>query len=90
MIWLLSILLYVHILGAIFWFGSGMMLRYVLMLALPKMPYEAQHPFLPVIAGNYSGIIGPSAAPLRAFSAHSTRHTASPSWRRWCWRSPWS
>lgn len=59
MIWLLSALLYVHIVGAIFWFGSGMMLRYVLMPALPNMPYEAQHPFLQVIAGNYSRIIAP-------------------------------
>lgn len=59
MIWLLSVLLYVHILGAIFWFGSGLMLRYVMMPAVANMPYEAQHPFLQVIGNNYSRIIGP-------------------------------
>jgi uncharacterized membrane protein len=59
MIWLLSVLLYVHILGAIFWFGSGLMLRYFFVPALNAMPYESQHSWLQVVGSNYSRIIGP-------------------------------
>ncbi|HET7467677.1 MAG TPA: hypothetical protein VFL29_13535 [Candidatus Dormibacteraeota bacterium] len=59
MVWLQSILLYVHILGAIFWFGSGMMLRFIFVPSLSTMPYEAQHPWLLVLRDNYSKIIGP-------------------------------
>ncbi|HEV2216944.1 MAG TPA: hypothetical protein VGV88_05130 [Candidatus Dormibacteraeota bacterium] len=59
MIWVLSILLYIHILGAIFWFGSGLMLQIVFIPALRTMPYEAQHPWLQALGANYSRIIGP-------------------------------
>lgn len=59
MVWLQSILLYIHILGAIFWFGSGMMLRYFFIPSLSNMPYEAQHPFLKALSGNYSRVIAP-------------------------------
>ena len=59
MVWLLSVLLYVHILGAIFWFGSGLTLQLVFVPALGTMPYEAQHPWLQALSANYSRIIGP-------------------------------
>jgi len=59
MVWLLSVLLYVHVLGAIFWFGSGLMLQFVFIPALGTMPYEAQHPWLQALSANYSKIIGP-------------------------------
>lgn len=59
MIWLQSILLYVHILGAIFWFGSGMMLRFFFVPSLNTMAYEAQHPWLQAISSNYSRIVAP-------------------------------
>jgi len=59
MIWVLAVLLYVHILGAIFWFGSGLMLQIVFIPALGTMSYEAQHPWLQALSANYSRIIGP-------------------------------
>ena len=59
MIWILSILLYVHILGAIFWFGSGLMLQLVFVPALGSLPYEAQHSWLQVVGANYGRVIGP-------------------------------
>ena len=59
MVWVLSILLFVHILGAIFWFGSGLTLQIVFIPALGTMSYEAQHPWLQALSGNYSRIIGP-------------------------------
>ena len=59
MVWVLSVLLYVHVLGAIFWFGSGLTLQLVFIPALGTMPYEAQHPWLQALSGNYSRIIGP-------------------------------
>ena len=59
MVWVLSILLYLHVLGAIFWFGSGLMLQIVFIPALRTMPYEAQHPWLQALSANYSRIIGP-------------------------------
>jgi hypothetical protein len=59
MVWLLAVLLYVHILGAIFWFGSGLMLQFVFIPSLANMQYEAQHPWLQALSGNYSRIIGP-------------------------------
>ena len=59
MIWVLSVLLFVHILGAIFWFGSGLMLQIVFIPSLTNMPYEAQHPWLQALSANYSRIIGP-------------------------------
>jgi hypothetical protein len=58
-IWVLSVLLYLHVLGAIFWFGSGLMLQIVFIPALKDLPYEAQHPWLQALSGNYSRIIGP-------------------------------
>jgi len=58
-IWVLSILLYLHILGAIFWFGSGLMLQLIFIPALKNLPYEAQHPWLQALSANYSRIIGP-------------------------------
>ena len=59
MIWVLAVLLYLHILGAIFWFGSGLMLQLVFIPALKNLPYEAQHPWLQALSANYSRIIGP-------------------------------
>jgi hypothetical protein len=59
MVWVLSVLLFVHVLGAIFWFGSGLTLQIVFIPALGTMPYEAQHPWLQALSANYSRIIGP-------------------------------
>src|SRR5258708_39139720 len=59
MIWIQSIVLYAHVLGAIFWFGSGLMLQLVFIPALKGMPYEAQHPWLQALSANYSRMIGP-------------------------------
>ena len=59
MIWVLGVLLYIHVLGAIFWFGSGLMLQIVFIPALGTMSYEAQHPWLQALSANYSRIIGP-------------------------------
>ncbi len=59
MVWVLSVLLFVHVLGAIFWFGSGLTLQIVFIPSLANMSYEAQHPWLQALSGNYSRIIGP-------------------------------
>jgi uncharacterized membrane protein len=40
MVWLQSVLLYLHIIGAIFWFGSGLFLQFVITPALISMPFE--------------------------------------------------
>jgi uncharacterized membrane protein len=58
-IWVLSVLLYLHVLGAIFWFGSGLMLQFFFIPALKNLPFEAQHPWLQALSANYSRIIGP-------------------------------
>jgi uncharacterized membrane protein len=58
-IWLISILLYLHILCAIFWFGSGLMFQLIFVPALAGLPFEAQHSWLQAITGGYSRIIGP-------------------------------
>jgi uncharacterized membrane protein len=58
-IWIQSIVLFIHVLGAIFWFGSGLMLQFFLIPALRGMPFEAQHPWLQALTANYSRIIGP-------------------------------
>jgi uncharacterized membrane protein len=39
MVWLQSVLLYLHIIGAIFWFGSGLFLQFVITPALMSMPF---------------------------------------------------
>ena len=58
MVWLISIVLYLHILGAIFWVGSAMMFQYVFVPALRGMPFEAQHPWLQSLAVRYGPVIG--------------------------------
>ena len=58
MVWLQSVLLFVHILGAIFWFGSGLFLQFVIVPALLGMPFEAQKSFLVTLAARYGKIIG--------------------------------
>lgn len=58
MVWLISIVLYLHILGAIFWVGSAMMFQFVFVPALGGMPYEAQHPWLKALAARYGPVIG--------------------------------
>jgi uncharacterized membrane protein len=57
-VWLQSVLLFVHILGAIFWFGSGLFLQFVIVPALVGMPFEAQKSFLVALAARYGKIIG--------------------------------
>lgn len=59
MVWLQSALLYLHILGAIFWFGSSLFLEYVITPALVKMQFETQKPLLLGIGARYSKLIGP-------------------------------
>jgi uncharacterized membrane protein len=59
MVWLQSVLLYLHIIGAIFWFGSGLFLQFVITPALISMPFEGQKPFLLALAARYGKIIGP-------------------------------
>ena len=61
MIWLQSGLLYLHILGAIFWFGSGLTFQLVIVPALEKTPYEGQKPFLASVGGGYGRVVGPIA-----------------------------
>ena len=58
MVWLQSVLLFVHILGAIFWFGSGLFLQFVIVPAVVGMPFEAQKSFLVTLAARYGKIIG--------------------------------
>jgi uncharacterized membrane protein len=59
MVWLQSVLLYLHIVGAIFWFGSGLFLQFVIVPALMSMPFEGQKPFLVALASRYGKVIGP-------------------------------
>ncbi|HKW71508.1 MAG TPA: hypothetical protein VJQ08_01630 [Candidatus Dormibacteraeota bacterium] len=58
MVWLASILLYLHILGAIFWVGSAMMFQFIFVPALKGMPFEAQHPWLQALAARYGPVVG--------------------------------
>ena len=58
MVWLYSIVLYVHILGAIFWVGSAMMFQFIFIPSLAGMPFEAQHPWLQALAARYGPVIG--------------------------------
>jgi uncharacterized membrane protein len=58
MVWLQSVLLFVHILGAIFWFGSGLFLQFVIVPAVVGMPFDAQKSFLVALAARYGKIIG--------------------------------
>jgi uncharacterized membrane protein len=60
LIWLFSILLFLHILGAIFWFGTGMMMHFVFVPSLSHMSFEAQHAWLQALAKRY----GPTVAPI--------------------------
>jgi uncharacterized membrane protein len=61
MIWLQSGLLYLHVLGAIFWFGSGLTFQYLIVPALEKMPFESQKSLLTTAGANYGRIVGPVA-----------------------------
>jgi len=58
-VWLLSALLYIHILGAIFWFGSSLTIHLIFTPNLLKLPFEAQHGWMLALRDNYSKIIGP-------------------------------
>lgn len=58
-VWLSSVLLYFHILGAIFWVGSGMFLQFVFVPLLRTVPYEAQHPMMQGIGDRYGRAIAP-------------------------------
>jgi uncharacterized membrane protein len=61
MVWLQSGLLYLHILGAIFWFGSGLFLQHVVVPSLERLPFEGQKSLLGSIAERYGRYIGPLA-----------------------------
>jgi uncharacterized membrane protein len=57
-VWVFSILLYLHILAAIFWFGSGLMLQLVFIPSLAGMTFDAQHAWLQALTRRYSRVIG--------------------------------
>ena len=59
MVWLQSVLLFVHILGAIFWFGSGLFLQLVMLPAIRGMQFDEQKSIFTALAGRYGKIIGP-------------------------------
>ena len=61
MVWLQSVLLYRHILGATFWFGSSLFLQFLMVPALRGMQFEAQKPWMLSISGRYGRVIGPIA-----------------------------
>src|SRR5258708_3905568 len=61
LVWLQGLLLYLHIIGAIFWFGSGLFLQLVLAPALRGWQFEAQKPLLIAISGRYGKVVGPLA-----------------------------
>ena len=58
MVWLYSVVLYLHILGAIFWFGSAMMFQFIIVPALAGMSFEAQRPWLQALAARYGPVVG--------------------------------
>jgi uncharacterized membrane protein len=57
--WLLSALLYLHILAAIFWFGSSLTLNLVFFPILARLPFEAQLPWMQAVSVRYGPVIGP-------------------------------
>jgi uncharacterized membrane protein len=59
MVWLQAVLLYLHIIGSIFWFGSTLYVVFVIVPALVGMQYEAQKPMLLGISARYTKVIGP-------------------------------
>jgi uncharacterized membrane protein len=61
LVWLQGLLLYLHIIGATFWFGSGLFLQLVLAPALRGWQFEAQKPLLIAISGRYGKVVGPLA-----------------------------
>ena len=58
MVWLYSVVLYLHILGAIFWVGSAMMFQFIFVPSLAGMPFEAQRPLLQSLAARYGPVVG--------------------------------
>ena len=58
MVWLSSAILYLHILGSIFWVGSATMFQYIFVPSLVGMPFEAQRPWLGALAVRYGPLIG--------------------------------
>lgn len=58
MVWLSAILLYLHVLGAIFWVGSAMMFQFIFVPALSGMSFESQHPWLQALSARYGPVIG--------------------------------
>lgn len=61
MVWLQSVLLYLHIVGAIFWFGSGLFLQFFMVPALVSMQFEAQKPWMVATSTRYGRVVGPIA-----------------------------
>lgn len=84
MIWLLSVLLYLHILGAIFWFGSSLFMQVFMVPALRAMQFEAQKPWMMAITGRYGRVVGPLAGLtillglLRGIAAGVLGHLGTP------------
>ena len=58
MVWLYSVVLYLHVLGAIFWVGSAMMFQFIFVPSLAGMPFEAQRPWLQALAARYGSVVG--------------------------------
>jgi putative copper export protein len=57
--WLLSALLYLHVLAAVFWFGSSLTLHLVFFPILNRLPFEAQLPWMQALSTRYGPVIGP-------------------------------
>lgn len=57
MVWLQSALLFLHILAAIFWFGSGLTFQHVIVPALGKMEREGQQSFMTSVGAGYGKVI---------------------------------
>jgi len=57
LIWLQSALLYLHIVAAIFWFGSGLTFQHVIVPALEKLEFGGQKTFMASIGGGYGKVI---------------------------------
>lgn len=84
MVWVFSILLYFHILAAIFWFGTGMMLHLVFVPSLRAMSFDAQHAWLQALSKRYGPIVAPVAIStillgiLRGLSTGVLSHLSTP------------
>ena len=66
MVWLQSGLLYLHVLGAIFWFGSALTFEFVILPALLRLNPDGRATFLDSVAAGYGKVIPIVAASVIA------------------------